>query len=165
MAYNFQNNRGYKPLAQWVDAGNGWVPCGKAVVGGYDVSGENLYIGRVQHEGDIIPGKIVMSHNCCYVAHGGKEHSHHYYQALVAPQGCEFVWVPSGEGVVPTGAIQGGVTRSGEKLFIGRVRHEGSFCIGKVQPSHHTCYISFGGQEHGHRTYEVLCVKDIPLEF
>lgn len=39
-----------------MDAGNGWVPCGQAVVGGYDVNGENIYIGRVFQEGEIIPG-------------------------------------------------------------------------------------------------------------
>jgi GTPase len=38
----------------------------------------------------------------------------------------------TGGGVIPSGAIQGGVTSNGEKLYIGRVRHEGSFCIGKV---------------------------------
>lgn len=89
------SDREYKSIAQWVDAGNGWVPSGQAVVGGYDVSGENIYIGRVQHEGDIIPGKIVPSHNVCYVPFGGLEHGHHYYQALIAPHGCDFVWVPS----------------------------------------------------------------------
>lgn len=41
MVYEWQTNRGYKPLAQWVNAGQGWVPnqgSTQAIIGGFDVS-------------------------------------------------------------------------------------------------------------------------------
>ena len=41
--------------ACWVAAANGEIPP-NAVVGGSD--GEDMYIGRAQHEGGIIPGKV-----------------------------------------------------------------------------------------------------------
>ena len=165
--FDIHHHRGYQPLANWVDAGNGWVPCGKSVIGGHDLNGEVLYIGRTRIGGDIIPGKIVPSHNVCYAAYAGNEHGERFYQALTAPANAEFVWVRSEHGQVPTGAIQGGITSSGEKLYIGRVVgvHQGATCIGKVQPSHRTCYVSFAGKEHGHTHYEVLCVKDVPMQF
>ena len=163
--FDIGSHRGFQQIASWVDANNGWVPCGKAVIGGSDLSGESIYIGRVNHGGDILPGKIVPSHNVCYVAYGGEEKAQSYYQALVAPNNADFVWVHAEHGRVPTGAIQGGITGSGEKLYIGRARQDGAFSIGKVQPSHSCCYIPFGGREHAHRSYEVLCVKDIPLAF
>merc|ERR1712029_1178396 len=138
----------------------------QAITGGYDVSGENLYIGRTNHQGDIIPGKVVQSHGVCYVPYGGEEHGKTTYQVLVhdANSGTDFVWVKAENGAVPTGAIQGGVGSDGERFFIGRVRHEGALCIGKVHPSHRTCYIAFGGKEHGYPSYETLCVQHIPLE-
>ena len=55
------------------------------------------------------------------------------------------------------------MTQEGEKLFIGRHEHDGSFVVGKVQPSHGCLYISFGGDEIPYQDYEVLCIKDMSL--
>ena len=60
-------------------------------------------------------------------------------------------------------AVQGGATAEGEALFIGRHEHEGSFVIGKVQPSHGSLYVGFGGREVPFRDFEVLCIKHLPL--
>ncbi|RWS25806.1 uncharacterized protein B4U80_06829 [Leptotrombidium deliense] len=153
----------YRPVAEWVTAGGGWVPPGEAVTGGFDVSGENIYVGRAQHEGEVIPGKVVASHGCCYVAYGGREHRKEEYQALVDPHGCELIWLHSSNGQVPAGALQGGVTADGEPIYVGRHQHDGSFTIGKVHPSHGCLYIPFGGEEHRYTEYEVLCAKHVPL--
>ena len=59
--------------------------------------------------------------------------------------------------------MQGGASSDGEPLFIGRHEHEGSFVIGKVQPSHGSLYVAFGGQEIPFSSFEVLCVKHLPL--
>lgn len=127
------------------------------------------------------------SHGVCYVPYGGLEHGKSLYQVLVhSANAADFVWSEASNGQIPTGAIQGvlsfsqnhsvksynlffywikgGVGGDGERMFIGRVRHQGTMCIGKVHPSHSTCYIAFGGHEHAYRSYEVLCVKHIPLE-
>lgn len=133
------------------------------MAGGFDVSGETVYVGRALVGSDLIPGKIVPSHGVCYVAYGGRENGAREYQALVARSGTELVWVPASGGNVHHGAVQGGMTANGEKLFIGRRQHEGAFVIGKIHPSHGSCYISFGGQEIGFRDYEVLCVRTIGL--
>lgn len=61
----------------WVDVSGSNVPAG-AVVGGED--GEVQFIGRAQHEGALIPGKVVQSHGVCYVAWGGAEHGKPDYQ-------------------------------------------------------------------------------------
>ena len=68
-------------MSEWEPSHNGHIPS-KAVVGGYDQNGEALYIGRVVQYNDLIPGKIVPSHHCCYVAFDGKEISHRSYQVL-----------------------------------------------------------------------------------
>ncbi|KAJ6633339.1 hypothetical protein Bhyg_16582, partial [Pseudolycoriella hygida] len=168
MSYGWETSRGYQPIAQWVSTCNDEIPP-NAVVGGYDISGENLYIGRTSHEGEIIPGKVVASHGTCYVSYGGIEHSKRNYQVLIhTATGTDFIWLEASHGEVPSGAVQGepkclhqfvdyyspfigGVGDDGERLFIGRVEHEGSMCIGKVHPSHNSCYIAFGGQEHAYQ--------------
>ena len=127
------------------------------------MSGETIYVGRALEGGDVIPGKVVPSHGCCYVPWGGKENPHREYQALVASPGCELVWVHSAGGQTPTGALQGGVTSEGEPLFIGRHEHEGSWVVGKVQPSHGVLYIAFGGEEIPYNDFEILCVKSVSL--
>ena len=52
--------------------------------------------------------------------------------------------------------MPGGETEDGEPLFIGRVHHEGTVTIGKVQGSHGCCYIPYGGQELAFDAYEVF---------
>lgn len=61
----------------WCDASGGMVPP-DAVEGGKD--DEPLFVGRAQHEGALIPGKVKPSHSVCYVAWGGAEHGKTDYQ-------------------------------------------------------------------------------------
>lgn len=150
-----------QPLVHWDHAHHGWVPHGKAVVGGYDINGETIYVGRALCSGDIIPGKIVPSHQTCYVPWGHQEHSVKEYQVLTMSGDVQVTWVPASNGEVPTGAIEGGRTCNGEKLFIGRAHHHGSHVVGKVHPSHRFLYIPFGGKEESLSNYEVLCVKSV----
>merc|ERR1712127_187545 len=42
------------------------------------------------------------------------------------------------------------------ELFVGRAMHEGSLVPGKINPSHSSLYISYGGQEVAKKQYEVL---------
>jgi Protein of unknown function (DUF3421) len=54
--------------------------------------------------------------------------------------------------------LAGGKSEGGEDLYVGRVKHDGAVTVGKVQPSHNTCYIPFYGKELGFTEYEVLVV-------
>lgn len=61
----------------WIDASNGEIPSG-AVQGGAD--DEPLYVGRANHEDEVLPGKVKPSHSVCYISHGGKEQGKSDYQ-------------------------------------------------------------------------------------
>ncbi|XP_062548424.1 uncharacterized protein LOC134213403 isoform X2 [Armigeres subalbatus] len=135
--------------ACWVPASNGEIPP-NAVVGGAD--GEDMYIARAQHEGAIIPGKLLASHGSAYVAWGGAEIPKTEYEVLCDGNG---TFVPTSGGEIPPNAIPAGESEDGEPLFIGRVSHEGTQTIGKVQQSHGVCYIPYGGQEMAFADYEV----------
>jgi len=134
----------------WVPAANGQVPPG-AVQGGQD--GEPQFVARVRHGGALIPGKLVPSHQSAYIAWGGGEHPHSEYEVLC---GCSPQWVQCNGSQIHPQAVPAGEGDDGEPLFVGRVHHEGSITIGKVQQSHGCCYIPYGGQEMAFQQYEVM---------
>lgn len=139
--------------AQWVAAKEGEVPP-NAIPAGFD--NEQLYVARANHEGAILPGKLVPSHGVCYVPWGGGEHGVAEYEVLTA---CDVTWMPATEGEVPSGALASGESEDGEVLYVGRATHEGVVSVGKVQGSHKVCYIPYGGQEIAYPEYEVLVAK------
>ncbi|XP_064473156.1 natterin-3-like isoform X2 [Ornithodoros turicata] len=148
---------GSEDTCRWVDCSDGKVP-EDAVAGGKD-SGETLFVGRAEHEGDALPGKVVPSHKVCYVAYGGSEHAKSSYQVLVPQQKNKFDWIPESGGRLPPDAVLGGMTKSGEPLYIGRTSHNGTTTNGKIHRSHGCLYIPYGGQEHAYRDYEVLVCR------
>lgn len=44
-------------IEEWVESCNGEVPL-EALHAGHTVDGETLYVGRVQHDGTVTPGKV-----------------------------------------------------------------------------------------------------------
>lgn len=135
----------------WCQISDGVIPP-TAVEGGND-GGEPLYVGRANHEGALLPGKVKPSHTVCYVAWGGGEHAKSEYEILCD---CTPGWVPTSGNNIPSNAIPAGQTEDGESLYVGRVHHEGTLTIGKVQPSHSVCYIPYGGAEVGFADYEIM---------
>ncbi|XP_077499362.1 uncharacterized protein LOC144110427 [Amblyomma americanum] len=81
--------------------------------------------------------------------------------AVLASDSASMAWLPSSGGEVSSGAIQGGVTSSGEPLNIGRGHHKGNLTIGKFHPSHKTVYVPFSGVEYGYSQYEILVHETI----
>lgn len=150
----------YHNICHWVEASDGNVPC-DAVIGGMD-SGESIYIGRVQHEADLLPGKIVPSHRVCYVPYASCEFPHRTYQVLVSLDQTQFDWVPESNGRLPPGAVQGGFSaKDNEALYIGRVFHEDTLTIGKIHCSHNCLYIPYNKEEVRYTYYEVLVCRTI----
>lgn len=99
-------------------------------------------------------GKVVASHGVCYVAWGGGEHPKTEYEVLVG----EGSWIPGTGSTIAPNAVPAGESEDGEPLFVGRVQHEGTDTIGKIQPSHGSCYISYAGQELAFEQFEVLII-------
>lgn len=85
--------------AVWVATSGTAIPAG-AFIGGED-NGEGLIVGRAQHEGALLPGKVVASHGVCYVAWGGGEHGKPEYEVLVGSG----AWVPGTGSEIPPNAL------------------------------------------------------------
>ncbi|XP_047489621.1 uncharacterized protein LOC125039572 [Penaeus chinensis] len=150
----------YKRPARWVPAKGGYFPK-HPVSGGEGPDGE-VYVGMAHHEGGYILGMVVPDHGCCYIPFGGDAIPKTEYFVLSNPGSVTITWEPSSKGKCPPGALQGGISEDGEILYIGRVSVDGVVSVGKVHPSHEVCYVPYGGSEHAHRDYEVLCVRNLP---
>ncbi|OQR67773.1 hypothetical protein BIW11_04699 [Tropilaelaps mercedesae] len=136
----------------------------KAVKGGTDTSGEELFVIRALQKEELTPGKLAPSHSAAYVPFHGRECAHRDYEVLVADCNLEWVKCGSDSEKLPPGSIQGGYTKDGEPLYIGRAQHRDSVTCGKVRWSSKTCYLSWGGQEHLYQTFEVLTYQTIDLD-
>ncbi|XP_063357680.1 uncharacterized protein LOC134647312 isoform X1 [Cydia amplana] len=124
------------------------------LVGGFE--GERLYIARAKHRGSLTPGKFVFSAGKAYVSWGGQANEKQEFEVLC---GFDGVWKPAVEDKIPVGAFVAGHSEDAlERLYIGRVEHEGHLIPGKVQPSHRVCYFPYQGREVGSKKYEVLVV-------
>ncbi|KAK4293009.1 hypothetical protein Pmani_034259 [Petrolisthes manimaculis] len=152
----------YKRPARWVPAAGGYFPR-HPVSGGEGPDGE-VYVGMAFHEGEFVLGMVVPDQGCCYIPYAGDAISKELYFVLSNPASVTLSWEPCSLGKVPPGALQGGRTGDGESLFIGRVSVDGIVAIGKVHPSHEVCYVPYGGSEHSHKNYEVLCVRNINVK-
>lgn len=133
---------------------------------GYELNGEPLYICRVYHNGDIIPGKGSVSKKFCYISYGGAEYFYNTinkYEIFTNPQRQNFKWVRQSQATsIPSNAIPGGRTTNGETLYIGRCIYRTSdgrttLIPGKIhQPSPSFMYIAFNGREERCYDYEIL---------
>lgn len=124
-----------------------------AIKAGFDEDATPIYVGRCEHEGDMLPAKVIPSKGWAYVTWGGEEHKKINYEVLTGPG---YSWQRCSDGDVPINAITCGDTSDGEHLFIGRGRQGDSLTVGKVQLSHQCLYIPFDGMEIKLNTYEVL---------
>lgn len=72
---------------------------------------------------------------------------------------CDFPgqWLATSGGSIPPNAVPAGQSEDGETLYVGRVVHDGSLSVGKVQPSHGVLYVPYAGQELSFGDYEILC--------
>lgn len=120
-------------------------------------------VALAYHNGGLIPGVLMPNTNVCYISWGGQSIAKNDYFLLSNPGIVEFIWLSASNGSVPNGAIEGGYSETGEKLFIGRFSVNGAVISGKVHPSHRVCYIPYWGSENSSARYDVLCLKTVPL--
>ncbi|XP_026319825.1 uncharacterized protein LOC113230218 isoform X2 [Hyposmocoma kahamanoa] len=67
----------------WVQTCGDRVPVGAFAGGFSEVHHETLYIGRVEHNGHLIPGKVAPSHKVCYISFVGKEIAKNSFEILI----------------------------------------------------------------------------------
>ncbi|XP_065204320.1 golgin subfamily A member 6-like protein 6 [Planococcus citri] len=142
----------------WVPASNGDVPA-NALVGGHDYS-NTIYVGRANHNGALIPGKIHPRLHCSYISNNGLEYLYKEYEVAVLDNQnvCSISWVPATNGRFPKNAILGGYNDKGENLYVGRVglMHNKFVLIpGKLLPENKSLCVPYDSHEYCYTEYQV----------
>lgn len=138
---------------EWVQGNTKTALPAGAIHAGNDTDGTPMYVGRAYHENDQLIAKVMPAKQAAYVSYNGKEILKLHYEILCNGN---VKWVPGSAGKIPTGAVVGGKTGTGEILYVGRGRHENCLTVGKIHPSHNSIYIPFGGAEVALKNFEFL---------
>lgn len=56
-----------------MDSTDGSNPLKNQVLAGYDKDGDQIYVGRTYHAGDLLPANVIPSKNVAYVSYAGEE--------------------------------------------------------------------------------------------
>ncbi|CAO1330796.1 unnamed protein product [Diamesa hyperborea] len=137
--------------AKWVCVANDQIPQ-DAFVGGSE-NGELLIIGRARYGNELLPGKVIRSHSCCFFTWDKEEHQLSDYEVLVDFKG---KWIPSTSKKIPERAVEAGKSSSGETFYIGRVQLDCGLAVGRVDLANNTCYIPYYGEKSFDK-FEILC--------
>lgn len=69
------------------------------------------------------------------------------------------LWVPCNSGdPLPRGAVHVGTDKGGDPLYAGRAFYEGDLLPAKINSSHSSAYVCWGGMEHALSHYEVRSI-------
>lgn len=146
--------------ASWVETDIHNIPR-NAFIGGYEDGGKrDVYVGRAEFRGNLMPGKTIPFWGGMFFPLFGREIKNEKFEVLVTDNPGIFRWVPASSGQVPQGAVQGGY-QDGGPLFIARGKNPaGEPTPGKLHPPH-GFFLSWGGKEHHPLEYEVLVCDGI----
>nr|CAH8823919.1 unnamed protein product [Trichobilharzia regenti] len=133
--------KGIQACLSWVHERDGRVPSNAVE------AGDGVYIARVYHSGDLIPGKVVPNLGKAYASYAGKEYEFDSYEVLCdtklpfRSQGC-YKWERYSGGSVPKYAVVGGITSFEEPLYIAREHIDGERVVGKHKASGYSFEVS-----------------------
>ena len=65
-----------------------------AIRAGHDTDGDEIYVGRAYHNGDMLPAKVVPAKQQAYVAWGGQEINKHDVEILTGHHYGEYILIP-----------------------------------------------------------------------
>ncbi|XP_062566669.1 natterin-3-like [Saccostrea cucullata] len=139
-------------MASWVSTSGSSIPP-EAVRAGYEADGRPLFIARAIMSGTMTPGKCGYHLDGARIPYASSEHIVNCYEVLVFPSISNgfLDWQKCSNGYVPDNAF-----KTDDGIYVGRAYHEGSLVPGKIHVSHKTAYVSYGGDEHAIKDYEVL---------
>ncbi|BFG05139.1 cell wall adhesin EAP1 [Drosophila madeirensis] len=141
MAYKWVQSSAYSSIPE------------EAVVGGNDEDGAMIYVGRAEHEGDMMVCKVVPSKQIGFISNRGEALPKDIFEMLC---GQNLVWVKCYDHVIPETAVLCGRSSLDQAVYIGRGHYEGHLIIGKISSVHRALFIAFRGAERRLDSYEIL---------
>ncbi|XP_023165343.2 uncharacterized protein LOC111595724 [Drosophila hydei] len=112
-----------------------------------------IYVGRAEHEGDMLVCKVMPSKQIGYISQRGEALPKDIFEMLC---GENLVWVKCYDHVIPETAVLCGRTSLEQPVYIGRGHYEGHLIIGKISSVHRALFIAYRGAERRLDSYEIL---------
>ncbi|RKO85191.1 hypothetical protein BDK51DRAFT_23998, partial [Blyttiomyces helicus] len=143
-----------------------------AIVAGQEPDGRLLFVGRVNHDGGLHPGKVGAHLRGIFYPYGGDEKHCSHYEVLCG-HAHHIQWVPIESNQQFQHARQhhqlltGGHERDRRPLFIARTFHGRSIIPGKagLHFGHKGCHYSWDEDERETWRFEVAAIcRDIEVE-
>ncbi|XP_017087939.2 uncharacterized protein [Drosophila bipectinata] len=125
----------------------------EAVVGGNDEDGAMIYVGRAEHEGDMLVCKVVPTKQLGFISQRGEALPKDIFEVLC---GQNLAWIKCYDHVIPENAVLCGRTSLDQPVYIGRGHYEGHLIIGKISSVHRCLFIAYRGAERRLDSYEIL---------
>lgn len=124
-----------------------------AIMGGNDSDGCPIYVGRAQHNGEMLVANIVPTKLSNFISYCGQEIVKVDVEILC---GRHLEWHSCRNHQIPTNAVLCSDASSNNRLYVGRGHFENSLIVGKVSKIHRALFIPYKGCERRLENYEVL---------
>ncbi|KAL7731564.1 hypothetical protein ACLKA6_013094 [Drosophila palustris] len=137
-----------------------------AVLGGFDTSGYDNYVGRVTYSSYILPARVVAetgsaTYNTETVANTATS-----YELLVANETVSYHWKRSFDGYFEKNAVSVGTSNVNDRVYVCRGRTDSGLFIGTLILSQKYCIIRYGNLPLRQLAkYEVLVRKWKPAQW
>ncbi|XP_070504895.1 uncharacterized protein [Chironomus tepperi] len=116
------------------------------------------YVARRRLGNNLIVGKYIPMWSLVYVTYNGMEQRFDDGIELMTTNK-NHKWIPF-TGTFPSNAVQGG-HEGRSKLYVGRVKHQGKFIIGKVTDSSRTISVGYFDKEFKYQSsFEILVLEN-----
>lgn len=141
---------------EWIGAIDGKVPDGAVVVGGK--GGCRLFVARASEENELVIGGVRKDAPAGMPYYSENIDCPAYEVLTVTGDDVPLFWVPACGGEVPEGAVQGGLSTTGDAIYVARANPEcpDHYAAGKVRAGFDRGYFAHEDDEVGLEEYEVL---------
>ena len=143
---------------KWTKASNGHIP--KNAVEGGKIGKETAYIGRVNDNDRLIPGRVTKGSDCFFDDGSCVPN----YEVLVCSRSAEVLeWVETTGDKIPPNAVEGGYEEPEQPYYIGRAQvvkgKKKDLVPGKVDPRTGVLTVFSMGTVATHNTFEILVFR------
>lgn len=155
------NSRRNTEYPKWIESNGPIVDTASVNIGDFDRN--QPIICRIAIAEALIPGSVNATSGLCQATWKGQVVTSMSTEYLSGPIK-RLVWAESNRGNIPTGAVIGGVTSDGVKIYIIRIRKDANskdFLGGKIIKGDKQGSVIKDGKEFTTPTYEVLCLQTI----
>lgn len=143
---------------EWVTEKDGRIPDGAVIVDGKGSA--RVYVARSSEEEELVTGGVSKGAPAAVPYYEVALNSCKYEVMTVTDDEVQLFWVPACGGEVPEGAVQGGVSSSGDAIYVARAKPECTcddvYSAGKVRAGFDTGYFAYNCDEVACVEYEVL---------